>query len=295
MIRCLSIFAILFLTFGTLSAQMISFDRKENVGDEKRILLRLKLSREYLFMIPGAGKPIRKLETMDLVLLTGIKVEEVNRNGFPVILHLSTEIPGGTLNGRRLDPALLKGRKIRADLKTYPCVFTPLDGKPLSEDALVVLSALFRQQQNIPFSGILGKEKKFRQGGKWLPDTTPILKSLADRKIPLNKKNLKAQAMFENKFKVDGIECTAIVLNLSSVGTHAYDFQVKTRLILPVKKEDGGVLRLSREGVEVVDRKMLSSDFAASGSAMRITTKEQLEVTRILKKKTPATRSGIFF
>ena len=208
---------------------------------------------------------------------------------------LTPSIPGGTLNGRRVDPALLKGRKIRADLEKFPCTFIPLDGKPLAEDAVVFLSALFRQQQNISYSEILGKSKKFQPGRKWFPDTAPVLKSLAERNLPLSKANLKAQAMFENKFKVDGIECVAVVLNLSSVGTHAYDFQVKTRLILPVKNRDGGILRLAREGVEVVDRKTVSGDFAAAGSSLRIMTKEQLEVTYVLPKKTTRKNTLNFF
>lgn len=295
MIRRLSIFALIFLTVCPLSAQMISFDRKETVGSVKTALLKLKLSREYLFMIPGAGKPIRKLETMDLVLLTEIKVEKVNQKGQPVSLLLTPSVSGGTLNGRRVDSAPLKGRKIRAELEKFPCTFTTLDGKPLPDDAVVFLSALFRQQQNISYSDILGKVKKFQPGGKWLPNTAPILKSLADRKLPLNKTNLKAQAMFENKFKVEGIECAAVVLNLSSVGTHAYDFQVKTRLILPVKSEDGGIVRLAREGVEVVDRKSVSGDIAAAGSSLRIMTKEQLEVTYVLPKKSSSRKNPLKF
>ena len=135
MIRLFPIFFLLFSTTLFLAAQEISFERRENAGAEEKVLLRLKLSREYLFVIPGAGKPIRKLETMDLVLLTGIKIEKLNQKGLPVSLILTPEIPGGTLNGRNVDPALLKGRKIRAELEKYPCTFTALDGTPLAKEA----------------------------------------------------------------------------------------------------------------------------------------------------------------
>ena len=95
----------------------------------------------------------------------------------------------------------------------------------------------------------------------------------------MGKRNLSARATFENKFNVGRTPCVAILLNLSSVGTYAYDFQVKTRIILPVSKSDGGALRIAREGVEVVDRKTVTKDFLGSGTSVRITTKEQLEVT----------------
>lgn len=296
MIRLFPIFFLLFSTTLFLAAQEISFERRENAGAEKKVLLRLKLSREYLFVIPGAGKPIRKLETMDLVLLTGIKIEKLNQKGLPVSLILTPEIPGGTLNGRNVDPALLKGRKIRAELEKYPCTFTALDGTPLAKEAIIILSALFRSQQNIQFSEILGASKKYQPGGIWKPNTAPILKVLEERRVPMKKENIKASARFENKFKVNGMECVSVVLNLSSVGTHAYDFQLKTRLIFPIRKEDGGFLRLTREGVEVVDRKTVSGDYAAMGSALRIVTKEQFEATYTLPgKRSSEKKSTVFF
>ena len=237
-------------------------------------------------MIPGAGKPIRKQETMDLVLLTDIKIEKLNQKGQPVTLLLTPRIVGGALNGRAINQNLLKGRMIRAELEKYPCKFTAADGKSaLPNEAIVILSALFRQQQNITYPEILGQSRKFTAGQKWVPETNMIIKNLKKRNVAINKNNLKAQAQFENKFKVNGVQCVAVVLNLSSVGTHAYDFQVKTRLILPVSKADGGVIRLAREGVEVVDRKLISGDFAASGSEVQIITKEQMEVTYVPPKK----------
>lgn len=291
-------FLILFLFFlaAALSAQEIIFDRPDSPGSIRTAQLRLKLSREYLFVIPGAGKPIRKLETMDLVLLTDIKVEKLNAKGHPVTLLLSPKILGGTLNGRRVDPAILKNRIIRAELENFPCNFSAADGKEhLKQEAITVLSALFRQQQNISYSEILGVSQKFQQGKKWIPAAEPILKNLAERKLPLNRKNLKAQAVFENKFKINGTECVSLVLNLTTFGTHAYDFQVKTRLILPVRKEDGGILRLAREGVEVIDRKTISGDFAAVGAALRITTKEQMEITYAPEKKENKRKSSVIF
>lgn len=282
--------------FSVLSAQMISFEfQKEPVGSTNTAQLKLKLSREYTFMIPGAGKPIGKLETMEVVLLTDIQVERINRKGFPVTLILRPKILGGTLNGRRIDPASLQGRVIRAELESYPCTFTSTDGKELSGEAKMVLAAFFRQQQGFSYADILGKSRNYKQGGKWLPDSSPILQTLAKRNISLKKRNLTASAMFENKFKVNGIECTAVVLNLLSVGTHAYDFRIRTRIVLPVDRKNGNVFHLTREGVEVVDRKLLSGDFAAAGSAVRITTKEQMEVTYVPRKKqAPGKKTGHF-
>lgn len=294
MIRIFSFLCLILLSSIPLSAQMISFDRKETVGSFRKAQLRLKLSREYLFMIPGAGKPIRKMETIDLVLLMGIKVEKLNSKGHPDTLLLTPEVLGGSLNGRRVKATSLKGRQIRAGLGSFPCSFTALDGKPLSEEESVILAALFRPQQDIPFSDILGKSQRYQPGGRWYPNVQPIIKSLAERNVPVQKRNLSGLATFENKFRINGIECVAVVLNLSSVGTHAYDFQVKTRLILPVKKEDGGIVRLAREGVEVIDRKMVSGDVAAAGSSIRIMTKEQMEVTYILPQKSSDKKSFFF-
>ena len=271
-------FFLFFLTVS-LSAQTIDFDRPEKVGTERTAQLRLKLSREYLFQIPGAGKPIRKLETIDLVLLTDIKIVKVNQKKQPIELLLTPRILGGALNGRRIDPNLMKGLVIRANLEKYPCTFTGEDGKQVPKEAVTILSALFRQQQDITYSDILGAPRAYKEGAKWKPETGLILKNLADRNLSFNKKNLSALVTFENKFRVGKIPCVAVLLNLSSINSHAYDFQVKTRLILPVKKSDGGAVRVAREGVEVVDRKTITGDFIGSGSAVRITTKEQLEVT----------------
>ena len=285
MMRCISSIFLIIFSFSAM-AQVIDFDRPEKVNSVRTAQLRLKLSREYTFMIPGAGKPIRKQETMDLVLLTDIKIEKLNQKGQPVTLLLTPRIVGGALNGRAINQNLLKGRMIRAELEKYPCKFTAADGKSaLPNEAIVILSALFRQQQNITYPEILGQSRKFTAGQKWVPETNMIIKNLKKRNVAINKNNLKAQAQFENKFKVNGVQCVAVVLNLSSVGTHAYDFQVKTRLILPVSKADGGVIRLAREGVEVVDRKLISGDFAASGSEVQIITKEQMEVTYVPPKK----------
>lgn len=277
MIRIFQCF-LLFLTFS-LAAQTIDFDRPERVGKERTAQLRLKLSREYLFQIPGAGKPIRKLETMDLVLLTKIKILKLNQKKQPVELLLTPMVLGGSLNGRRVNPALMKGMQIQANLEKFPCSFTSVDGKKISDEATVILSALFRQQQDISYSDILGAPRSYKQGGAWIPDTSLLLKNLSERNIRIGKHNLKAQATFENKFRVDRKNCVAVLLNLSSVGTHAYDFQVKTRIILPVSKSDGGAIRIAREGIEVVDRKTITKDFLGSGTSVRITTKEQLEVT----------------
>ena len=270
-----------FLFFLTVSiaAQTIDFDRPEKVGTERTAQLRLKLSREYLFQIPGAGKPIQKLETIDLVLLTDIKILKLNQKNQPVELLLTPRILGGALNGRRVDPNLMKGLVIRANLEKYPCTFTAENGKILPGEAVTILSALFRQQQDITYSDILGAPQQYKAGKKWKPQISSILKNLADRNLSLGEQNLSAQTTFENKFRVGKIPCVAILLNLSSVKTHAYDFQVKTRLILPVKKSDGGAVRIAREGVEVVDRKTITGDFIGNGSSVRITTKEQLEVT----------------
>ena len=270
---------LLFFLTVSLAAQTIDFDRPERVGSERIAQLRLKLSREYLFQIPGAGKPIRKLETIDLVLLTGIKILKVNQKQQPVELLLTPRILGGALNGRRVDPALMKGLKIRANLEKYPCVFTTEDGKKLPGEAVTILSAFFRQQQDITYRDILGAPRAYKAGAKWIPDTTLIRKNLAARNLDLDRKNLSALATFENKFRVGRTQCVAVLLNLSSIRTHAYDFQVKTRIILPVKKSDGGPLRIAREGVEVIDRKTITGDFIGNGASVRITTKEQLEVT----------------
>lgn len=277
------------------SAQEIFFDRPDTVGKTQTAQLRLKLSRDYTFMIPGAGKPIRKLETMDLVLLTDWKIERVNQSGLPVMLTLMPRVLGGTLNGRKIDPALLQGRKIRAGLGSYPCMFIASDGKPLSDDAIVILSALFRPQQGITYADILGKSQTYKPGKRWLPDLTKVLDSLSQRNVKIEKKNINAYAMFENKLKVNGMDCVSVALNLSSAGTHAYDFQVRTKMIFPVKKHDGGILRLSREGVEVVDRKMISGDFAAAGASVRIITKEQMEVTYAPPEKPASDPGGDFF
>lgn len=295
MTRIPILLSFLFLLTFPLAAQVIFFDRQEPVGSVRKAQLRLKLSREYMFMIPGAGKPIRKLETIDLVLLTGIKIEKLNSKGQPVTLLLTPEILGGSLNGRSVKSTALRGRKIRAELGAFPCTFTALDGKTLSEEESVILSALFRPQQNIQISDLLGKSRRYQPGGRWTPDVAPIINNISERNVILQKKNLSALATFENKFKVNGIECVAIVLNLSSIGTHAYDFQVKTRIIFPVKKEDGGIIRLAREGVEVIDRKTVSGDVAAAGSSLRVVTKEQMEVTYILPEKSQKRKKSIFF
>ena len=269
----------LFFLTVSLTAQTIDFDRPEKIGTERTAQLRLKLSREYLFQIPGAGKPIRKLETIDLVLLTDIKILKLSKKNQPVELLLTPRILGGALNGRRVDPNLMKGLVIRANLEKYPCTFTEENGKTLRGEAVTILSALFRQQQDITYSDILGAPRQYKAGKKWKPQISSILKNLADRNLSLGEQNLSAQATFENKFRVGKIPCVAVLLNIGSVKTHAYDFQVKTRLIFPVEKSDGGAVRIAREGVEVVDRKTITGDFIGNGSSVRITTKEQLEVT----------------
>ena len=286
---------LLSLIFLSAGAQVISFDRKVSEGDSRTARIRFRLSREYTFMIPGAGQPIQKVESMDLALLTGIKILKLNEKGFPCELELLPMVLGGTINGRRLEPAILQNRKILANLASYPCGFRPVDGQELSGEAETVLSALFRVQQNISISDILGGPRRFRQGESWNPNLSPVLKSLSKRRLPLKESEVKAQAKFENLFKVNGIDCAAVVLNISTAGTFSHDFRLRTRIVLPVKESDGGVINMTREGTEIIDRKMLSDDPAAAGTSLRLMTTEQMEVTFAPSEEKTENKSSDFF
>lgn len=289
------LFFLIFSAVFSAGAQIVSFDRKDAEGSFRTAKIRLRLSREYTFMIPGAGRPIQKSEFADLVLLTGITVRKLNEKGFPCELELTPAVLGGTLNGRKLEPSVLQNRKILAVLEKYPCEFRPLDGQPLSEEAGTVLSAVFRVQQNISLADVLGKERQYRQGESWIPNTKPVLDLLSGRQLPLKRNEITAAARFENIFKVDGVKCTAVVLTLSSTGTFSHDFRLRTRIVLPVRESDGGIVSMTREGTEIIDRKMLSGDPAASGASVRLMTSEQMEITYVRSEKKSGDASSDFF
>lgn len=292
--RFLLLLSLLFL-IPEISAQTVSFHREMAVGTEQTVRIRLVLSREYTFMIPGAGKAISKVENMDLVLLTDLKIKRMDKKNNPVELQISPRVLGGTVNGRRIDPELLQERKIQAVLDAYPCKFIAEDGKELSGNALTILAAIFRVQPEMNYADFLGTSRTFRQGESWLLQTAPLLNELKKRNLALTEKNFQAYAKFENKFKVQGIDCTAVVLNIRSAGTHNYDFRVKTRIVLPIKETDGGILSISREGVEVVDKKMMSNDPAAAGASVRVVTTEQMESVFVPVEKKEAEPSRNFF
>ena len=273
-------FCSLMIAGTALSAQTIDFNRPVKAGEVRTARLRLKLSREYTFMIPGAGDSIKTVETMDLVMLTRIRILKLNEKSLPVNLEIEPEILGGTLNGRAIVPEELTGKKILADLSRYPCTFRSADGSAISRNGQIILASLFRVQFGASYSKILGPPRPFKPRDRWTPDIKPILKSLAGRELreEISASQIQSAAQMGPLIKIDGINCTSVDLTFRSMGTHSYDFRTTVRLVLPVDKKDGGPVSLHREGVEVVDRKVISGDPAAAGASVRLVTTEQLEV-----------------
>ena len=292
-----AILCFLLILSGELAAQTIDFDRPSRIGEERSARIRQRLTREYTFLLPGAGEPIKTVETMDLVMLAGIKVLEVNDKKLPVKLEIRPEILGGTLNGRRIVPEELIGKTFIGDLSSYPCMFSSADGTPLSKNAETVLAALFRVQSGASYSEILGKPRKFQPKERWTLNADPILRSLAGRELrqEVSPEKIQSLAVFGPEFKVDGIPCTVVDLTFRTMGTHSYDFRTKVKLTLPIKKSDGGMLRLQREGVEVVDRKIISNDPAAAGASVHLVTTEQMEAVYVSPSKPARPAKNQFF
>jgi hypothetical protein len=272
---------------GILPAQLIDFDRDLETGKSRTARIRMKLSREYLFLIPGAGEQIKTSETMDFVLLSRFTIRKLNEKGVPEILEIIPQVAGGTLNGRAIVPEELTGKTIIADLSVYPCRFQTADGSKLSRNAQMVIASVFRVQYGAKFSDILGKPRQYKPNERWVPEINPILNILHERDLrkSVTAQNFQAAAKFGNQFPVNGIKCTAVDLSFRTVGTHSYDFRSTARIILPVNKQDGGMLSLQREGVEVVDQKIISDAPAAAGTSVRLITTEQLEVVFVPEKK----------
>ncbi len=278
LLRTILLISALCLGAAESHAAKISFVRPSKAGEIQHAKLALTLSREYLFDLPGTENGVRKQETLTAVFEGRIKVLEVNQAGNPVVCEITPAKCGGLANGRSLDLAVLKDAVIHADMKTFPCRFTLGNGTKVSRDAQIFLASLFRIQPETSLSDTLGKEADSGTGKVWTPDSAPILDSLRARGFTLAKSDILASARIQGREKFNRLECVRITIEFETKKSIGIDFRLHAKITLPENARDGGVLKMERDGVEVVDRRVSSGEPAAEGTRVRVITKENMLV-----------------
>lgn len=274
--------------------QRLSLDRPSKAGDFFQAEISLTAQREYRFVFPGPDRPVKKQESLVTTIFADLKVLEVNAEGSPVRLEVRISSAGGFLNGRRIDSSLLKGKTILADLQTAPARFTEHpSGKAVSAEGAALLGAIFRPPDGDTLKNTLGNSVPLRPGYKWKISARPVLNSLRARGLSLNPDAVTAEARIAEREKYRGFDVCRVEMDLASEGISTLDFRLRATLWIPVDPSVN-VIRLLRNGVEVVDTVFPNENPLAAGSSVRVITKENLEAVLIPakeKKELPKKRS----
>ncbi len=293
--RLLLLCALLVSVRGVSGAEeRLSFDRPSRVGDFLQAEINLTAQREYRFVFPGPDRPVEKQESLVTTLFADLKILEVDPEGNALCLEIRISSAGGFLNGRRFDSSLLRGKTILADLKTSPARFTDAStGKPVPPEAKALLAAVFRPPDGDTLKATLGSSVPLRPGYKWKISAKPVLTALRARGLALSPDSISAEAQIMEREKYRGYDTCRVEIKLASSGVSTLDFRLRATVWIP---EDPNVnmIRLLRNGVEVIDTVFPTENPLASGSSVRVITKENLEVILVPgkeKKALPKKRS----
>lgn len=277
--------------FSCRSAERYSFDRRLKKGDSFQCRIMTDQSVRYIFHLRGREQPVIRLETLKGAFNGYIRVLALNSRGNASALQIRMDMAHGTLNGRALK---ISGGKdapvmIHGDLSSPRSVFRREDGRTLTADENALLQALFPPASAGRLSDLTGKEHQLpAPGGSWKVQLDPFLKTLAERKIHLNKDLIRGLVTYQGRTRVGKLPCHQFVIQMETDSLKEYDFRLKATFDL--EKESPVPVRMKREAREVLARVLPGDDPFSGGSRVTLLSQDQTEQYLIPVREIP--RSG---
>ncbi len=272
------------LVFSAFCAEeAVDFNRSAGIGDTYDTEIKLTASREYRFTVPGSEKPLIRNESANLTLFGRLRIVGVDKNGSMEQFHLKISLAGGYLNGLPFNSSLLNGKTVLAKLSPEP-VFTVEDGKPLTGKAVAFLSSVFRKPPENSMRDTFGSPRVLKPKDRWPLDTSSLRNALKKRGIHLEKDAIQGRAEVLGRHVYRGCDVYEIRATVESKTTPDLDFRITASILLPVENRLN-VLRLIRDGKEIVSRKLPDGDPVSAGTRVRVISTERLEVILLPVKK----------
>lgn len=258
---------------------VIQFERPIAKGAEFDCQIDASFSNAIAMKIPGAEKPVARIETASASLSGRMTVLEVNETGNPIKTRFQTLAFEGSLNNVKIDLSALQGKAFIAELNPPVCKFS-LDGEgqaPLGKEAVKLLSIIFRPASKSSMADVLGTKSPVGPGDKWKPPCELLISTLAKRGFKLGEGDFAGEAVLKGRESFKGVDCWAIEERLESKNVPGLELRLNFSVLLPVDPAQGGALKISRNGSELVSKLLPAENPLSAGNSVEAIVKDSLE------------------
>ena len=276
-----------------LKKELIDFNRPLSPGMAFRCDAETKTEMSYLIRVLGEEPQPPKKDSVSAKLAATLLVLSVNNAGNPASIELKIESLSGSINGKSFDFTSLSGASVVADLSSKPCKFSLKPAmEPLDQNAAKILSSVFRPASECGLKDIMDPGRPVAIGESWTPPLAlfaSILKKTRGLSIPESK--IKATATLESKGEDDGIMCWRIRERIESKPIDGLDFRFEIAISLPVDPALGGAIRISRTGIEVVNRPLPADNPVSIAKEIEAVSQDSMSASLVpVKTKAAAAR-----
>jgi hypothetical protein len=186
-------------------------------------------------------------------------VRTVTDFGRPGTLEFKVVKVDGESNGTAVNFACA-GKTLEANLESKPCeIRIKGGGAEIGDTEKQLLSLVFRPTRKENLSDFIGTDKEIKIGDTWDTPLTPIENELEKRKLKKDELKIEGKVKLADRKQVEGYDCWIFDAGLNARKNDDFEFGFKAEVSLPVD-EGVGAVRLSRDGIEKIAKKITDKD-----------------------------------